>query len=123
MRAFQAQGQKGMAHMVTVLTRVQLAPQITKEEVYQAIEASIPYYQSVPGLLCKAFTLSEDNKIGGAYLFESQAAAEAHFDEKWYERVRRTYNVEGEVLFFDSPVVLDNTTGVVRRDSSIRRLE
>jgi hypothetical protein len=112
-----------MAHMVTVVTRVQLAPQITKEQVYKSIEASIAYYQSVPGLLRKSYTLSEDNKIGGAYLFESQAAAEAHFDETWYERVRRTYKVEGEVLFFDSPVVLDNTTGTITRDYSAPSLE
>lgn len=99
----------------TVVVRVQLPAAVTREQAFAAIEQSIPVYQAVPGLLIKAFTLSEKHEIGGSYLFDSRAAAEAHFDAAWHERVKKTYGVTAEVLYFDTPSVIDNRSKTVLR--------
>ncbi len=63
---------------------------------------AVPDYAMVPGLEQKTFTLSDARQFGGVYLWDSRARAEAWFDEKWHERVRRLRGVEGDVRILDA---------------------
>lgn len=63
---------------------------------------SIPEYASAPGLLHKAYTLSDHREFGGVYLWSSRAEAEAWFTPAWHERVRRLRGVDGDVRLLDA---------------------
>lgn len=65
--------------------------------IERGFRRAIPEYQSAPGLSRKAFTIDGRGHFGGVYLWESAAAADAWFHPGWFERVRRTYGVEGDV--------------------------
>jgi hypothetical protein len=64
--------------------------------------ATIPEYAGAPGLEHKAYTLADDGRFGGVYLWASRAAAEAWFDARWHERVRRTRGVAADVRILDA---------------------
>ncbi|MCI3133230.1 YdhR family protein [Phenylobacterium aquaticum] len=71
-------------------------------------DQAVPAYEKTPGLIHKWFSIAEDGRFGGIYLFESAAAADAWFSPAWHDRVRKTYGVDGEVTAFDAPVVVEN---------------
>lgn len=63
---------------------------------------SIPEYAAVPGLEHKAYTLSDDRRFGGLYLWPDRASAERFFDEAWHARVRKARGVDGDVQVLDA---------------------
>lgn len=63
---------------------------------------SIPEYAGAPGLLHKAYTLSDHREFGGVYLWRTRADAEAWFTPAWHERVKRQRGVEGDVRLLDA---------------------
>ncbi len=63
---------------------------------------AIPEYAVAPGLAYKAFTVGEDGRFGGVYLWDSRSVAEGWFDEKWHARVRNVRGVDGEVRVLDA---------------------
>lgn len=62
---------------------------------------SIPEYAGAPGLIHKAYTLSDAREFGGVYLWDARGSAEQWFNEAWHERVKRTRGVDGDVRFLD----------------------
>ena len=68
--------------------------------------ASIPRYEQVSGLLRKFFILSEDRRLGGIYLWENRAAADAFYDEAWHADIVDRYGEPADLLIFESPTQL-----------------
>jgi hypothetical protein len=64
---------------------------------------SLPTYAAMPKLAHKAYTLSEDRRFGGLYLWADRESAERAFDAAWHERVRKTRGVDGDVRILDAP--------------------
>lgn len=97
--------------MITAITRFQLPKPITREEAQRIFLSTAPKYQGVAGLVRKCYILSEDGStVGGIYLWNSRAEAEAMYTESWRVFVREKYDTEPSVTYFDSPVVVDNVT-------------
>lgn len=76
--------------------------------VVRKYRQAVPTYQRVPGLLYKYFSISPEGKIGGIYLWEDRAAADAFYDDAWRARIVDTYGEPGQIEFFDAPLVLAN---------------
>lgn len=77
---------------------------VTDETLNAEFTRAIPLYAKVPGLERKYFTYSQTG-FGGLYLFENEAAAKAHFNAAWLERVQRTYGVKADPVYFSVPAV------------------
>ena len=60
------------------------------------------------GVAAMDFSISPDGKIGGIYLWESQEAADAFYDDAWHARIVDTYGEPGRIEYFDAPLVLAN---------------
>ena len=70
------------------------------------------WYRNLPGLVRKYYLRSEDGRrAGGVYLWESRAAAEACYGGEWKARVEQLYGSTPEILWFDTPVIVDNSAG------------
>jgi hypothetical protein len=98
--------------MITTLVQFRLPAPLTLAEATQRFEASAPKYQGVPGLIRKYYIRSEDGLgAGGVYLWTTRQAAERALDSEWRARVTQLYGGAPTVTWFDTPVVVDNTTG------------
>ena len=104
--------------MITVITTFQLPKSITREEARRTFLSTAPNYQGVAGLFRKYYFLSQDRKtLGGIYLWNSRAEAETMYTESWRAFVRDKYDADPSVIYFDSPVVVDNLSHEILADN------
>jgi hypothetical protein len=98
--------------MITALVQFQLPSPITLAEATRRFEASAPKYQNVAGLVRKYYIRSQDGRVaGGIYLWATREAAEHMYNGEWRERVTNLYGTKPTITWFDSPVIVDNSTG------------
>ena len=103
--------------MITKITEFKLTKPITREEAQKIFLSTAPKYQNVPGLVRKCYILSQDgNTVGGIYLWNSHAEAEAMYTESWRDFVREKYGSDPSVTYFETPVVVDNLTHEILSD-------
>ena len=100
--------------MVVTVVRIPLPEGMSRERHFDLAEQSAPRYQSVSGLIRKYYLFSaEEGMAGGVYLWESREAAEDCFRGAWRENIIDVYGAEPEIIFYDSPVVVDNALGKI----------
>jgi predicted RNase H-like nuclease len=98
--------------MITALVQFTLTSAMTLEDAAGRFESSAPKYRNLPGLIRKYYIRSEDGRIaGGIYLWETRAAAERVYDREWRDRVKQLYGAEPTIIWFDTPVIVDNVSG------------
>jgi hypothetical protein len=104
--------------MITVIAAYQLPKPITRDEARRIFLSTAPKYLDVPGLVRKYYVLSQDgNSVGGIYLWNSRAEADAMYTESWRAFVREKYGTEPSLTYMDSPVVVDNLTHEILSDA------
>ena len=102
--------------MITAVVQFALPSPISLAEATKRFESSAPKYQNLPGLVRKYYIRSEDGRsAGGIYLWESRAAAEAVYTGEWRERVEKLYGGKPTIVWFDTPVVVDNLVGTISK--------
>jgi hypothetical protein len=103
--------------MITVITTFHLPKPITREEARSNFLSTAPKYQDVAGLVRKCYVVWQDGTtVGGIYLWNSRAEAEAMYTESWRAFVREKYGTDPSVTYFDTPVVVDNLTHEILSD-------
>jgi 4-amino-4-deoxy-L-arabinose transferase-like glycosyltransferase len=97
--------------MITALTSFTLPAPISRDDARAIFLSTAPKYRDVPGLYRKTYVLYPDGvTVGGIYLWQTRAAAEAMYTNAWRDFVRGKYGCEPSVTYLDSPVVVDNVT-------------
>lgn len=95
--------------MIVVLTSFKLPNPVAREEARRIFLSTAPKYRDVPGLVRKHYLIAEDGaSVGGVYLWNSRAEAEATFTESWRAFVREKYGTDPTVTYFENPVTVDN---------------
>ena len=103
--------------MIAVITTYPLPKPMTQEEARGNFLGTAPRYQGVAGLVRKYYYLSQHGMtIGGVYLWNSRAEAEAMFNEQWRTFMRDKYRSDPSVVYFECPVVVDNLTQEILSD-------
>jgi len=103
--------------MITTITTFRMPKPLTREEARRVFLTTAPRYRDVPGLVRKAYVLSEDGATaGGVYLWKSRADAEAMYTPSWRAFVREKYGSDPSIMYFESPVVVDNVRGEIVSD-------
>lgn len=103
--------------MITAITTFRLPKPITRDEARALFLSTAPKYQGMPGLVRKVYVLSEEgDTAGGIYLWTSRVEADAVYTESWRAFVREKYGTDPAVMYFDSPVVVDNVTHEILSD-------
>ncbi len=94
--------------MIVAVVRFPLDPPLSSADAAAAFEASAPNYQNVPGLLRKHYLLGDGGRVGGGvYLWESQAAAEALYDDAWRAGLESRYGHPPMIEYYESAVRVD----------------
>ncbi len=103
--------------MITTITTFTLTKPITRDEARNIFLSTAPKYREVTGLVRKVYVVSPDGlTVGGVYLWNSKADADALYTDAWRSFVREKYGTEPTVTYFDSPVVVDNVAGGILSD-------
>lgn len=92
---------------VAVVVTIPIPPQASHDYIVAQFEKSVPKYQQLPGLLRKYFTISDDHKFGGIYLWQSRTAAQAWFSDAWKAKTVATYGAAASVTYFEAPVIIE----------------
>lgn len=104
--------------MITALVQFKLPQPVTVEKAREAFSGTAPKYRDVPGLIRKYYVLSEDGgTAGGVYLWRSREDAERLYTDDWKKFIRDKYGAEPSVIYFESPVVVDNANGTILTDA------
>jgi hypothetical protein len=98
--------------MFTTVVQFRLPSPITIDEASKRFQSSAPKYVNLNGLIRKHYIVSPDGRVaGGVYHWVSRAAAEEVYSGEWRGRVEKLYGAKPEILWFESPVSVDNTAG------------
>jgi hypothetical protein len=98
-----------MKNLVTVITRFQLPAGLSADQIHAAFDEAAPGFRNVPGLVRKQFLRSKDCRTaGGVYLWNDEGAARAFMNERVAPMIRKKYQVEPTMEFYDSPVIVEN---------------
>jgi len=100
--------------MITVIVQFQLGRDATKETAAAIFRSTAPRYLGMKPLIRKYYIFNEETrKAGGCYLFEDRESAAQVFDGNWKAITSEKYGAEPEVQFFETPVIVDNTTSEI----------
>jgi hypothetical protein len=93
--------------LIVAVVKIPIPQGGTRAQVVAGMVKSIPEYEKLPGLVRKYYTLTDDGKYGGIYLFENRKAAEDHFNDDWRANIVKTRGAPAEVTYFDVPIVIE----------------
>ena len=100
--------------MITAIATFRLPRRLTVDEAKAIFRSTAPRYQTQPGLIRKYYVVSEDGMTaGGVYLWRSREDADAMYDDAWRAFVTEKYGAPPQVVYMNSPVVVDNATGQI----------
>ncbi len=95
------------ANPVAVTVNIPVPAQLPRAQLLAAFDASQPEFRAMPGLIRKYYSIGDDNRAGGLYLWSSRAAAEAHFSAAWQAAVVKRWGSPAALAYYDVPIVLD----------------
>jgi len=73
--------------------------------------ASAVKYEGLEGLTRKYYVWNDDQStVGGIYLWESRAVAEAWYNEAWFATMTKAWGKRPFVEYLDTQIVVDNET-------------
>ena len=79
------------------------------EKVRKIAEASRPHFEKMPGLRSKAFTVNpEAREATNFYVWDSEEAAKAFFNQDLVQRVTGLYGVRPSIAFVEIATLVDN---------------
>jgi hypothetical protein len=103
--------------MVTAFVQFRIPAPMSREQAKEVFMSTAPKYQAAQGLLRKYYLLSEDGgTVGGVYLWKSREDAESLYTEEWKNFVKDKYGSEPTIVYFHSPVLVDNLTNEIIKD-------
>jgi hypothetical protein len=102
----------GNMSKVIAIVSFRLPQRQTLDQATATFQSTAPKYLNLPGLLRKNYFLTEDGmRAGGIYLWESRQAAERVYTPEWKAFVRDKYGNDPEIVFVDTPLLVDNEQG------------
>jgi len=95
--------------MIGVLVTFEYGDDFDRSRVERVAEGAQAAFEGMPGLRLKAFTIdAEQRRATNVYLWESEDAARAFFDDALRERVTGLYGVAPRIEFVDVAALVDN---------------
>ena len=98
--------------MITAIVLYDLPPHIGLAECRAHFASIAPDFLKIPGFVRKQFICQADGRIaGGAYMWESQAAAEAFYSGPWRDGIRARYGGEPRISYYETVALADKDSG------------
>jgi hypothetical protein len=98
--------------MITAIVLYDLPGTIGLAECRAHFARIAPDFLKIPGFIRKQFICHADGKTaGGAYLWESQAAAEAFYSGPWRDGIRARYGSDPRITYYETVALADVNMG------------
>ena len=95
--------------MIGVFVTFTLGDQVDRERLLKIAADATPRFEGMRGLRSKAFTIDEANgRATNFYVWDSEDAARAFFDEALVERVTALYGARPTVEFVEIAALVEN---------------
>lgn len=94
---------------VAVVVEVPRPVGLSRDSLIEQFKQATPVYAALEGLQRKYFTYS-DTSIGGVYLWQNRAAADAFFNQAWRDRIIASYGREAILNYYAAPVTTDGAS-------------
>lgn len=105
--------------MITVFSKFPLRPGLDRETAKAEVLETVEWYRQREGCIRKYIVFNWDERYGyGVYLWRSRAEAEAFYTEA-VPIIEAQVGRRPEIMYFDTPVVLDNAEGIVMVDGEV----
>ncbi len=105
--------------MITAIVRFKLPASFDAAKAAEVFRNSAPRYQGLAGLVRKYYLFDAENHTGGGcYLWKSREAAERVYNAEWRQMITDRYGAAPEISFFETPVIVDNTSGKTVLDAA-----
>jgi hypothetical protein len=103
--------------MVTAFVQFKIPAPLSREQAKEVFMSTASKYRQALKLIRKYYLLSEDGgTAGGVYLWQSREDTESLYTEEWKNFVKEKYGAEPTIVYFQTPVVVDNLTREIIRD-------
>ena len=103
--------------MLTAICSFPLRPDLSRERAICEMRETLPVYQGRAGLIRKYVCIDPEAGRGcGIYLWTDRPSADAYFAEA-LPFMRKQLGTDPEVAFFDTPMIVDNSTGEVHMEA------
>jgi heme-degrading monooxygenase HmoA len=97
--------------MIGTLVTFQYGSDFDAAKIHQIAEAALPRFEKMPGLRSKTFTLNAAaHEAVNVYIWDSEDAAKAFFNEEILQRVTALYGVRPSIAFVEIAALVDNAT-------------
>ena len=93
-------------HHAVAIVRIPAPWYAPRFAIARRFRAAVPDYEHVPGLVAKAFTIDEDRRFGGIYVWADRAAATTYYSASWRADIRERRGHDPDVVVFDAPFVV-----------------
>ncbi|MDB4988079.1 MAG: monooxygenase [Myxococcaceae bacterium] len=84
---------------------------------------AVPEYEAIDGLQSKYFTISDDRRFGGIYVWKSRRDADAFYTDKWRVGIRERRGADPDLLLLDAPYAIEGVTDVAGEPVGSRSVE
>lgn len=103
--------------MITEYVLFSLPEGMGRETVVAGMHEVAPRWMAEVDLIRKTFVYDPAaNQAGAFYLWTNRASAEAAHGEAWRQGIRAKYGSEPRVVYFETPLVVDNALGRIIAD-------
>jgi len=103
--------------MVTEIVTFKVRPSMTQEQVFAQYENTAPKWRANPDLIRKNYLFNPSKGIaGGVYLWKSRADAEKWHGVEFQKMIYEMWGSTPQSEFFETPIIVDNLSGEVRRN-------
>lgn len=103
--------------MITEYILFSLPAGITRDEVVAGMREVAPRWRAEADLIRKTFIYdAATNQSGAFYLWKNRASAQAAHGDAWRAGIRAKFGSEPAVVYFETPLVVDNALGRVISD-------
>jgi hypothetical protein len=103
--------------MITAIVQFRLPNPVTRDRARELFSGTAPRYRDTPGLVRKYYLLSGDGATaGGVYLWRSREDADRLYTDDWRQFIAKTYGAEPSLVYFETPVIVDNLAGSISND-------
>jgi hypothetical protein len=97
--------------MITEIVLFDLPAKMSREEAIAKYRLSIPGWVANPDLIRKTFLFDEKTRRGGGvYNWKSIEAAKLGHGPEFQKRIQATFGSQPQFQYFETPIVIDNTT-------------
>ena len=100
--------------MITEIVLFRLPDGMTREDAIAKYRLPVPGWRANPDLIRKTFLFDETTRRGGGvYNWKSMEAAKSGHGPEFQKRIQATFGSQPEFQYFETPIVIDNTTDKV----------